>query len=157
MPHGMFKWEATAGIDPHCGVCHKVLSSSSARTTCIGKHVEACIKYYQNLFFIGASHTCMACRSSNETHKQRHREIVEIVQRIERLHAELEVAATPTRKKPNDNGAGSPSTTSPKQREQANKKERKAARKAAKALLRSKVFTAAEVARVAAILHPKPE
>src|SRR4051794_6587611 len=43
-----------------------------ARQSCFGIHTEPCSRYHQIMFFLGMSHTCFACRLSNEQHEKRH-------------------------------------------------------------------------------------
>jgi hypothetical protein len=72
--------------------------------SCIGKHVEPCYRYHQQLHFVQKSHECFACSTAHETHLKRHKEIALLIKSISKYDSEL--AATkllPSRKKPRSN------------------------------------------------------
>lgn len=74
---GAFCGSANTSIEHHCGMCatplHSKTSSSvtklntdivdsRAKTTCLGKHVEPCYRYHQQLHFVGMSSTSSILR-----------------------------------------------------------------------------------------------
>ncbi|KAH6676691.1 hypothetical protein B0J14DRAFT_537397 [Halenospora varia] len=81
----LFRWEVSPGLDHHCGICATPLHNARAKTTCIGKHVEPCYRFHQQLHFVGKSHECFGCNSSDELHHNRHKEILRIIRQIESL------------------------------------------------------------------------
>jgi hypothetical protein len=96
---------------------------------------------------------CSACKTCDEQHEKRHREIAEILNKIRRLERDQEISTAPSRN----------TTTPPNAQEQAkatvmfSKKDRKMMRKAIKAIDREKVITAADIARVAEVLHSEAD
>ncbi|KAG4428483.1 hypothetical protein IFR05_016036 [Cadophora sp. M221] len=78
----LFRWEVSPGLEHHCGVCSTPLHNGRAKTSCIGKHVEPCYRFHQQLHFVGKSHECFGCNSSDELHHSRHKEILKIVRQI---------------------------------------------------------------------------
>ncbi|KAE8448603.1 hypothetical protein EG329_009028 [Mollisiaceae sp. DMI_Dod_QoI] len=81
----LFRWEVSPGLEHHCGVCATPLHNSRAKTSCIGKHVEPCYRFHQQLHFVGKSHECFGCNTSDEMHHNRHKEILRIVRQINAL------------------------------------------------------------------------
>ncbi|KAK2624400.1 hypothetical protein QTJ16_006350 [Diplocarpon rosae] len=76
----LYKWEDSPGLEHHY---------SRAKTSCIGKHVEPCYRFHQQLHFVGKttgliskSHECFGCNSSDRLHYTRHREILKLVREI---------------------------------------------------------------------------
>ena len=93
---------------------------------------------------IGWSSECAPCRHSEEHHHQRHRKIAELLRQLQ----DVQSANTPKRSTAEllpDQETNTPS--------QLSKKERKAAKKAAKVAGMAKVVTAAEISFVAEALH----
>jgi hypothetical protein len=137
---------------------------------CLGNHVEWCHRYH-TLFRKNWSSRCSACKTTDEQHEKRHREIAEILLRIEKLKAEEEAAAMMLLASPTMNKSprtpltatalnivdGAVSNTPGPETPKATKKERKKAKKATKALTRNKVVTTADIQRVAEALHPEVE
>ncbi|KAI9893190.1 MAG: hypothetical protein M1814_000738 [Vezdaea aestivalis] len=80
-----YKWEDTAALDHKCGFCSTVLSSAKAKTTCFGRHEEPCPKFHKTLHYIGNSHKCDACRCAKEQAYKRVAEIVDYVQKLEKV------------------------------------------------------------------------
>ncbi|KAI7234789.1 hypothetical protein KC330_g4623 [Hortaea werneckii] len=145
MPHDVYRWEEGGGLIHHCPKCKRPLTHDAVRSQCLGQHVEWCKRYHTQLFMIGWSSECAPCRHSEEHHDQRHRKIAELLRQLQ------EVQSTDTTKRPTadllpDHGTSTPSPLS--------KKERKAAKKAAKVANMAKVVTAAEINFVAETLHP---
>ena len=93
----------------------------------------------------GQSHKCAPCKHSTKEHYDRHRNIASLLRQLKELRAEHE---SPSPKVPifGDENLSTPSPIS--------KKDRKAAKKAAKVADMPKVLTAAEVDLVARTLHP---
>ncbi|KAL2066366.1 hypothetical protein VTL71DRAFT_2437 [Oculimacula yallundae] len=81
----LFRWEVSPGLEHHCGTCATPLHNSRAKTSCIGKHVEPCYRFHQQLHFVGKSHECFGCNSSDELHHNRHKDILRIVRQINAL------------------------------------------------------------------------
>ncbi|KAK0112782.1 hypothetical protein ONS95_014515 [Cadophora gregata] len=81
----LFRWEVSPGLEHHCGICATPLHNGRAKTSCIGKHVEPCYRFHQQLHFVGKSHECFGCNSSDELHHSRHKEILKIVRQIAAL------------------------------------------------------------------------
>ncbi|CZT42293.1 uncharacterized protein RSE6_02155 [Rhynchosporium secalis] len=81
----LFKWEVSPGLEHHCGTCATPLHNSRARSSCIGKHVEPCYRFHQQLHFVGKSHECFGCNSSDEMHHNRHKDILKLARQINAL------------------------------------------------------------------------
>ncbi|KAF8858302.1 hypothetical protein BDZ45DRAFT_802627 [Acephala macrosclerotiorum] len=81
----LFRWEDSPGLEHHCGVCAVPLHNSRAKTSCIGKHVEPCYRFHQQLHFVGKSHECFGCNSSDELHHSRHKEILRVLRQIQAI------------------------------------------------------------------------
>ncbi|PPJ60702.1 hypothetical protein CBER1_03438 [Cercospora berteroae] len=166
MGQDLFRWDEGGVLKHHCPICSTPLSHDKCRTTCLGKHVEWCHRYH-SLFRVNWASRCAACKTADEQHEKRHRDIAEILHRIKQLRAEKEAAALAlsTPRAPRtlltadalqtiaDPATPTPSSSTPK----ATKKEKKAAKKVAKALERDKVVTTADIERVAELIHPEPE
>ncbi|KAH8678978.1 hypothetical protein BGZ60DRAFT_428788 [Tricladium varicosporioides] len=88
----LFRWDVSPGLG--IGRSDK-LPDARAKTTCIGKHVEPCYRFHQQLHFVGKSHECFGCNSSDEMHHNRHKEILRIIRQIELLDT---ASAIPTSK-----------------------------------------------------------
>lgn len=139
-------------------ICQTPLSHEKCRTQCLGVHVEWCGRYH-TLFRKNWSSRCSACKTTDEQHEKRHREIAELIAKINKLKADECPAAEPsTPRTPltaralnivDGNGSESASRTT--------KKERKQLKKAAKAMERDKVVTSADILFVANALHPEGE
>ena len=93
---------------------------------------------------IGWSSECAPCRHSEEHHHQRHRKIAELLRQLQEVQS-ADTPKRPTAELLPDQDTNSPSPLS--------KKERKAAKKAAKVAGMAKVVTAAEISFVAEALH----
>ncbi|KAL2011148.1 hypothetical protein VTN00DRAFT_3866 [Thermoascus crustaceus] len=91
------KWEDNPALRHGCAICQTCLNNPRAKKTCYGKHAEPCIRYHQTMFRIGRSHSCDACKNSNELHGKRHREIAMLIKKIQEID-EVEDAATTTSK-----------------------------------------------------------
>ncbi|RDW80608.1 hypothetical protein BP5796_05306 [Coleophoma crateriformis] len=102
----IFKWEDSPGLDHHCGICQKPFSKDSCKLTCVGKHAEPCYRYHQLLHFLGKSHECYACTTSDQMHYNRHKQIVILVRKIKELDS-IEVSlSSPFAKKTTGEFAG---------------------------------------------------
>ncbi|EME40668.1 hypothetical protein DOTSEDRAFT_55815 [Dothistroma septosporum NZE10] len=171
MTQDLFKWEDGGTLKHHCPICQTPLSHDKCRTTCLGTHVEWCHRYH-SLFRKNWSSRCAACKTTDEQHEKRHREVAEILARIKKLKQEEEAAAMELSRSPA--GPKTPRTpltakalntvdgrsALPLDTQKVSKKERKAAKKVAKALDRDKVVCTADIKFVATTLHPrgdKPE
>ncbi|KAI6862633.1 hypothetical protein KC323_g5395 [Hortaea werneckii] len=144
MPHDVYRWEDGGGLIHHCPKCKRPLTHDAVRSQCLGQHVEWCKRYHTQLFMIGWSSECAPCRHSEEHHHQRHRKIAELLRQLQ----DVQSANTPKRSTAEllpDQETNTPS--------QLSKKERKAAKKAAKVAGMAKVVTAAEISFVAEALH----
>lgn len=146
MPIDFFRWEDSGALVHHCPHCQAPLASKRARLFCLGLHVEWCNKYHCQLFKAGNSAICRGCIHSDEQKAKRYREIAELVEKI-----------LPTSEQHPSYG-GSPAV--PKINHAsivssgATKRERKEAKKVAKAAERAPVITAREIDRIGHILHP---
>lgn len=94
----------------------------------------------------GKSHQCNACRNADDAHEQRHRYIAEILRQIDDLVAR---EAAPYTRREALAAIAEPFPGTP-----AKKKDKKAAKKAAKALARPKVVNTADIKRVNDAIHP---
>lgn len=112
------------------------------------------------------SSRCSACKTTDEQHEKRHREIAEVLARINKLKAEEEAAemdslASPTAPKtprtPLTARALNLVDGSLFDAPKTSKKERKAAKKAFRASERDRVVTRQDIEFVAKILHPRSE
>ncbi|KAK5687194.1 hypothetical protein LTS10_001332 [Elasticomyces elasticus] len=147
MPLDVYRWEEGGGLVHHCPMCQTPLSHNMCRTTCLGHHVEWCSRYHTQLFRIGWSNECAPCKHSVGQHEKRHREIAELLHQFK----ELQIAQHP------DTQPTTPSTPRFPHHQISSplpKKERKAARKAAKLASMPKVITTADIEFVANVLHP---
>lgn len=112
------------------------------------------------------SSRCSACKTTDDQHEKRHREIAEILVKIKKLKAEEEVAemdslasktAPKTPRTPLTARALNLVDGSLLDTPKTSKKERKAAKKAVRALERDKVVTRQDIEFVATVLHPSSE
>lgn len=122
-------------------------------------HVEWCGRYH-TLFRKNWSSRCSACKTTDEQHEKRHREVAELIAKINKLKAEEEEAGlepatprTPLTARALNGVDGTAEETTPR----TTKKERKKLKKAVKASERDKVVTSADILFVADTLHPKFE
>ena len=121
--------------------------------------MEWCHRYH-SLFRMNWSSRCAACKTADEQHEKRHREIAELLAKIRQLKAAEEMGSLASPVSPRSPrtprtpltahalnsiaNMGSPFLEpSPK----TTKKERKAAKKAVKAMAREKVITSADIRR----------
>ncbi|KAI5362862.1 hypothetical protein Slin15195_G102430 [Septoria linicola] len=167
MGQDLYKWDEGGVLKHHCPICQTPLSHEKCRTTCLGKHVEWCHRYH-SLFRINWATRCNACKTCDEQHEKRHRDIAEILHKIKKVKAEEEAAAVelldspatpkvprvPLTVKALNTIDGPPAID---EGQKTTKKERKMAKKVAKALDRDKFVTTADILRVAKVLHPTPE
>ncbi|KFZ05593.1 hypothetical protein V501_08198 [Pseudogymnoascus sp. VKM F-4519 (FW-2642)] len=94
-----FKWEASPGLEHHCGICGKGLSNPRSVNSCIGVHCEPCRRYHQQLHFIQKAHECKSCIRADEMHHRRHRSIAMLVKDLEAHDREVATRATRTKTK----------------------------------------------------------
>ncbi|OBT90564.1 hypothetical protein VE02_01022 [Pseudogymnoascus sp. 03VT05] len=94
-----FKWEASPGLEHHCGICGKGLSNPRSVSSCIGVHCEPCRRYHQQLHFIQKAHECKSCIRADEMHHRRHRSIAKLVKDLEAYDKEVATRATRTKTK----------------------------------------------------------
>ncbi|ELR09297.1 hypothetical protein VC83_06685 [Pseudogymnoascus destructans] len=94
-----FKWEASPGLEHHCGICSKGLSNPRSVNSCIGVHCEPCRRYHQQLHFIQKAHECKSCIRADEMHHRRHRSIAKLVKDIEAHDREVATRAIRTKTK----------------------------------------------------------
>ncbi|KAF7947813.1 hypothetical protein EAE96_008891 [Botrytis aclada] len=78
----LYKWDETPGLEHHCGTCAKPLHNVRSKSSCLGKHVEPCFRFHQQLHFLGKSHECAGCNTADEMHYTRHKEILNIIREI---------------------------------------------------------------------------
>ncbi|TVY75744.1 hypothetical protein LSUE1_G005140 [Lachnellula suecica] len=132
----LFRWEDSPGLEHHCGICHTPLNNGRAKGSCIGRHVEPCYRFHQQLHFNGKSHECFGCNSSDEMHHNRHKEILRIIRQINSLD---EASDSPSRllsipkKRRESSTTSSPTDASSEtysSEQKLRKKERKKAKKA---------------------------
>lgn len=115
---------------------------------------------------------CAACKKCDEQHEKRHREIAELVAKIKKLDthededfatiALLRTPSTPLRainlNSVADALSGTGDDEEEDQAQSVSKKERKTAKKLARAATRErKAIDAAEIARIGAFLHPRAQ
>lgn len=145
----------------HCPVCQTALSSDKSKTHCIGVHVEWCHRYH-TLFRVNWSSHCSACKTTDEQHEKRHREIAEILAKIRQQVEEQAAASRRAHRAPLTAVAlNTVQSSAPIQElapdtlgtQKVTKKEKKAAKNAAKALGRDKVITTSDIQVVAKALH----
>ncbi|KAF2217302.1 hypothetical protein CERZMDRAFT_81233 [Cercospora zeae-maydis SCOH1-5] len=166
MGQDLFRWDEGGVLKHHCPICQTPLSHEKCRTTCLGRHVEWCHRYH-SLFRVNWASRCAACKTTDEQHEKRHRDIAEILHRVKKLVADKEAAAMAlsTPRAPRTlltadalHNIADPLTPSPSSSNaKTTKREKKAAKKVAKAMERDKVVTTADIERVAQVLHPEPE
>ncbi|CZT15494.1 uncharacterized protein RCC_01347 [Ramularia collo-cygni] len=155
----LFRWEDGGGLKHHCPICQTPLSHEKCRTQCLGVHVEWCRRYH-TLFRKNWSSRCSACKTTDEQHEKRHREIAELIAKINKLKAEEDEAGAESSRSRTlltasalNSVDGISNETTPR----TTKKERKKLKKAAKAMGRDKVVTSADILFVANTLHPEGE
>ncbi|KAF7945979.1 uncharacterized protein EAE97_005017 [Botrytis byssoidea] len=78
----LYKWDVSPGLEHHCGTCATPLHNARSKSSCLGKHVEPCFRFHQQLHFLGKSHECLGCNTSDEMHYTRHKEILAIIREI---------------------------------------------------------------------------
>ena len=156
----------TIGTVHHCPQCQTPLTNPRSQKRCLGDHVEWCRNYHFQLFkkgecslqcgveqtadgVQGGSIQCMACRNSDEQQDKRWRNIGELIRQLREVSSE-EVGATP--KTPT-----APQLRLPSVDGSATKKDRKDAKKAAKAAARPRIITSKDVKRIGDILNPPVE
>lgn len=163
----------TLRIVHHCPKCFKPLTTPQARTRCLGEHVEWCRRYHTQLFkkgtpaqrsdrerrklkcSPGTSAQCLPCRHGDEEHQKRHREIAELVHKLDLLNTTAKSTGpatplTPLRPNPTD----TPRDLDEEAATPKTKKERKAAKKARKISEMPKAaLNAATVEHVGRVLH----
>ncbi|OBT65883.1 hypothetical protein VE03_05404 [Pseudogymnoascus sp. 23342-1-I1] len=94
-----FKWEASPGLEHHCGICSKGLSNPRSVSSCIGVHCEPCRRYHQQLHFIQKAHECKSCIRADQMHHRRHRSIAILVKELEAHDRQVATRATRTKSK----------------------------------------------------------
>ncbi|TLD37965.1 gb [Venturia nashicola] len=146
------KFEKSAALSHHCGVCCKPLTNTSAINTCIGKHEVICTNYHFTFHFVGKAHQCQACTHAETLLQGRHRAIAELVHEFKTLYQsnpdttaaenggmitpplQLEEPITPTKK--------------------LKKKEKKDLKRIEKAANRAKIVTQADIAELGEMMYP---
>ncbi|KAB8297898.1 hypothetical protein EYC80_001684 [Monilinia laxa] len=78
----LYRWDVSPGLEHHCGTCATPLHNARSKSSCLGKHVEPCFRFHQQLHFLGKSHECLGCNTSDEMHHTRHKEILTIIREI---------------------------------------------------------------------------
>lgn len=78
----LYRWDVSPGLEHHCGTCAMPLHNARSKSSCLGKHVEPCFRFHQQLHFLGKSHECLGCNTSDEMHHSRHKEILNIIRDI---------------------------------------------------------------------------
>ncbi|TGO65795.1 hypothetical protein BCON_0001g01130 [Botryotinia convoluta] len=78
----LYRWDVSPGLEHHCGTCATPLHNARSKSSCLGKHVEPCFRFHQQLHFLGKSHECLGCNTSDEMHYTRHKEILTIIREI---------------------------------------------------------------------------
>ncbi|TGO15722.1 hypothetical protein BTUL_0036g00120 [Botrytis tulipae] len=78
----LYRWDVSPGLEHHCGTCATPLHNARSKSSCLGKHVEPCFRFHQQLHFLGKSHECLGCNTSDEMHYTRHKEIQAIIREI---------------------------------------------------------------------------
>ncbi|EMC91771.1 hypothetical protein BAUCODRAFT_134565 [Baudoinia panamericana UAMH 10762] len=145
MPNDIYKWEEGGGLVHHCPICETPLSHEKCRSVCLGNHVEWCSRYHTQLFRKGWTSQCAPCKHSEDQHDRRHRQIAELLRQLKNL-----------RDKDGPKSTTLVEVTVPKllSATPKRKKDRKAAKKAAKVANRAKFITQADIETVAKVLHP---
>ncbi|TEY85756.1 hypothetical protein BOTCAL_0012g00100 [Botryotinia calthae] len=96
----LYRWDASPGLEHHCGTCATPLHNARSKSSCLGKHVEPCFRFHQQLHFLGKSHECLGCNMSDEMHYTRHREILAIVRQLNTLdQTDLSLGSQMSKKK----------------------------------------------------------
>ncbi|KAK3073169.1 hypothetical protein LTR53_005506, partial [Teratosphaeriaceae sp. CCFEE 6253] len=146
MPNDVYRWEEGGGLVHHCPICKTPLSHDVCRSQCLVHHVEWCTRYHTQLFRKGLASQCAPCKHSEGQHDKRHREIAELVHQVKGLR---DVEPTQEATTPRGNRTHTGEFVSP-----LPKKERKAAKRAARLASLPKVITTADIDAVAKALHP---
>ncbi|KAL5115099.1 hypothetical protein ACEQ8H_007014 [Pleosporales sp. CAS-2024a] len=74
----LFKWEDSPALNHHCGFCERPLSHPGARSSCYGTHAAM----PQTMFMRLRGHTCGYCKTIDEAHHRRHRNIAERIRHV---------------------------------------------------------------------------
>ncbi|KAF7872813.1 uncharacterized protein EAF02_008884 [Botrytis sinoallii] len=96
----LYRWDVSPGLEHHCGTCATPLHNARSKSSCLGKHVEPCFRFHQQLHFLGKSHECLGCNTSDEMHYTRHKEILMIIREIKTFdQADLSLGSQMMKKK----------------------------------------------------------
>ncbi|KAK1808680.1 hypothetical protein LTR12_016959 [Friedmanniomyces endolithicus] len=146
MPNDVYRWEEGGGLVHHCPICKTPLSHDMCRSQCLGQHVEWCSRYHTQLFRKGWTSQCAPCKHSEAQHDKRHREIAELLHQLKEQQNQSPEPEPTTPKVVRNNTGHQIASPMPK-------KERKAARKAAKLASLPKVITTTDIDFVDKTLH----
>ncbi|KAI9649696.1 hypothetical protein NHQ30_002277 [Ciborinia camelliae] len=75
----LYRWDVSPGLDL---LTLFLPTDARSKSSCLGKHVEPCFRFHQQLHFLGKSHECLGCNTSDEMHHTRHKEILNIIREI---------------------------------------------------------------------------
>ncbi|KAF1944313.1 hypothetical protein EJ02DRAFT_398438 [Clathrospora elynae] len=160
----MFRWEDSQALKHHCGFCERPLSHPGARASCFGKHSEPCVRFHQAMFMRLRAHTCRYCQDIDEAHYKRHHEIAEQLRGVYESYGEVDWSIIPSEpeaevrgraREPGDSlvDSGEPDSSLMPDDTPSSKRERKDAKRLARAASRSRVITQDEIRYIDSILH----
>ncbi|KAE8828606.1 hypothetical protein P3342_010237 [Pyrenophora teres f. teres] len=160
----LFKWEDSQALKHHCGFCERPLSHPSARASCFGKHSEPCARFHQAMFMRLRGHTCAHCISIDEAHYKRHHDIAEQLRAVYESCSEINWGIVPSKSDDDSRGRVKKLGDALEQDENhdpnhdsgdtpASKRERKDAKRLARAANRSKVITQEEIRYIDNTIH----
>ncbi|KAI2475596.1 hypothetical protein Ptr902_12937 [Pyrenophora tritici-repentis] len=160
----LFKWEDSQALKHHCGFCERPLSHPGARASCFGKHAEPCVRFHQAMFMRLRGHTCAHCISIDESHYKRHHDIAEQLRAVYDSCSDINWGIVPSNSDNDSRGRVKGLADALEQDENqdpnqdpgdtpASKRERKDAKRLARAANRSKVITQDEIRHIDNIIH----
>ncbi|KAL6165268.1 hypothetical protein ACJQWK_08506 [Exserohilum turcicum] len=159
----LFKWEDSQALKHHCGFCERPLNHPGARVSCFGKHSEPCARFHQAMFMRLRGHTCQYCLSIDEAHYKRHQDIAEQLRALYESCSEVDWNIVPSepdtalrgRRREFDRNADSSVEVEHRVIGDtlSSKRERKEAKRLARAASRPRVITQEEIRYVDSVIH----
>ncbi|KAF2129678.1 hypothetical protein P153DRAFT_423203 [Dothidotthia symphoricarpi CBS 119687] len=158
----LFRWEDTPGLKHHCGFCERPLSHPGARASCFGTHAEPCHRFHQVMFMRGRGHICHYCHTIDEAHYTRHHKIAEQLRGVYESCSEGNWNIVPSENDECERGRESDARSADSKEIDhsptpgdtlSSKRDRKDAKRLARAASRSRVITQEEIRYVDSVLH----
>ncbi|KAL1798968.1 hypothetical protein ACET3X_003005 [Alternaria dauci] len=150
----LFKWEDSEALKHHCGVCERPLSHPGARASCFGRHSEPCVRFHQTMFMRLRGHTCKYCMTIDEQHHKRHHDIAERLRAVYEGCGEVDWNIVPDESEPEERGRErEPDDDDDNDDTPSSKRERKDAKRLARAASRSRIITQAEIRYIDSVVH----